>query len=297
MTEPHIQPNEATCKILRSFQKDEATGHVVYARMAKYEKHDRHAKILQQIADDELDHYHTWRGYTGVDIAPNRLATSWYTVLFFVFGYSFVLRLMENGEQGAVKAYEKLPVSIPEVVEIIKREEKHEEMLISILDEERLKYVGAIVLGLNDALVELTGSIAGFTFALQNTRLVALSAIITGVAATLSMAASNFLAQKADDNPHAFKASLYTGLAYLITVIVLITPYLIFPENAYVEALVTMLAFVILVIMAFNYYTSVAQKQPFWSRFGRMAAISLGVALISFLIGQLAKILLGVDIS
>lgn len=288
--------DEASLKLVRKFQKAEATDHVVYGRMARFEKHDAHAKVLQQIADDELEHYATWKRYTGRDIKPNRLKTTWYTILFYLLGYTFVLRLMENAEHDTAKAYRSLPTALPEVETIIAHEEKHEEALISILDEERLKYVGAIVLGLNDALVELTGSLAGFSFALANTRLIALSGIVVGVAATLSMAASNYLAEKENNNPNALKASLYTGVAYVVTVVVLIIPYLVFPDDMYVAALVTMLVFAILIIMAFNYYVSVAQKQPFWSRFGRMAGISLTVALISFVIGIAAKALLGVDV-
>ncbi len=291
-----MQLDQKTLTTIRGFQKTEATGHVVYARMARFEKHDQHTRILQEIADDEREHYETWKQYTGQDFAPNRILTTWYTLLFIVLGYTFVLRLMEKGENKAVKDYSSLPSCIPEIEAIIEQEQNHEEQLISILDEERLKYVGAIVLGLNDALVELTGSIAGFTVALASTRLIAVSGIITGVAATLSMTASNYLAEKANNNPHAFKASLYTGVAYIATVAVLIIPYLVLPDDRYIMALVIMLSFAILVIMLFNYYLSVAQNQPFWSRFGRMAAISLGVALISFLIGLLAKTILGVDV-
>ena len=40
-----------------------------------------------------------------------------------------------------------------------------------MLDEERLRYIGSVVLGLNDALIELTGALAGLTLALQNTQL------------------------------------------------------------------------------------------------------------------------------
>jgi VIT1/CCC1 family predicted Fe2+/Mn2+ transporter len=166
-----------------------------------------------------------------------------------------------------------------------------------MLDEERLQYVGAIVLGLNDALVELTGTIAGLTFALTNTRVVALAAIITGIAATLSMGASNYLAQKAEHNPHPLKAALYTGIAYLITVIVLVLPYLVLDKHLYLLAFIIMLISCIVIIFVFNFYLSVAQRQPFLSRFGHMAAISLGVATISFLIGLAAKALLGVDLS
>ena len=295
-TEKSTQLDEVTTKLLLRFQKEELTSHIVYGRMAKFEKHENHSAILQEIADDELEHYEVWKSYTGVDRSPNHILATWYTLLFFVCGYTFVLRLMEISEQGAVRAYGSLPSAVPEILEIIQREEMHEALLVSILDEERLKYVGAIVLGLNDALVELTGSIAGFTFALANTRLVALAGIITRISATLSMAASNYLAEKADQNPHALKASVYTGISYLVTVVIMVVPFLFYPDNMYAEAFVTMLIFVILIIMAFNYYVSVAQKQPFWSRFGRMAAISLGVAVIAFLIGTLAKVLLGVEV-
>jgi VIT1/CCC1 family predicted Fe2+/Mn2+ transporter len=264
--------------------------------MARFEKHESHSTVLARIAADELDHYQTWKYYTQRDVRPDYLRSTWYTLLLVLLGYTFVLRLMERGELSTCKRYARLPHALPEVATIIDNELEHEEMLIGILDEERLKYVGAIVLGLNDALVELTGTIAGLTLALTNTRLVALAGIVTGIAATLSMAASNYLAEKADGNPNALKASLYTGVAYLLTVVVLILPYLLFPNDMYVWALVTMLGAVIAVIMFFNFYISVAQNQPFWSRFGRMAAISLGVAVISFLIGLVAKAVLGVDV-
>ncbi|MDR1421515.1 MAG: VIT1/CCC1 family protein [Coriobacteriales bacterium] len=285
-----------TRTVLLRFQKAEATDHIVYRRMAKHERHDPHRDVLYRIADDEQEHYEVWKRYTGVDVAPNRLKTTWYTLLLYVLGYTFVLRLMERGEDRTAAAYALLTSAVPEIEDIIAREQEHEEMLIGMLDEERLQYVGAIVLGLNDALVELTGTIAGLTFALANTRVVALAGIITGIAATLSMAASNYLAERANNNPKALKASIYTGTAYLITVVLLVLPYLLVPEEGYLLALGIMLGVVIFVIFAFNYYISVAQRQPFLSRFGHMAAISLGVALISFVIGLAARQLLGVDI-
>jgi VIT1/CCC1 family predicted Fe2+/Mn2+ transporter len=152
------------------------------------------------------------------------------------------------------------------------------------------------VLGLNDALVELTGAIAGVTFSLANTRLVALTGIVTGIAATLSMAASNYLAETAEGADDAVKSSLYTGIAYLATVALLVLPYLLFPEDMYVAAFVVMIATVIVVIAVFNYYVSVATDVPFGRRFAQMAAVSLGVAAISFLIGIAAKGLLGIDV-
>ena len=53
---------------------------------------------------------------------------------------------------------------------------QEEKALPKMLDEERLQYAGSMVLGLNDALVELPSSLAGFAFALQNTRVIVLIA-------------------------------------------------------------------------------------------------------------------------
>jgi VIT1/CCC1 family predicted Fe2+/Mn2+ transporter len=289
--------DESTRQTLLTFQKDEATDSVVYARMARTEKHEEHRCTLERISNEEKEHYDIWKQYTGVDVSPNRFKAVWYTILMVLLGYTFVLRIMEKGENRTADTYASLPTAIPEIEMIIAHEQEHEEQLIEMLDEERLQYVGAIVLGLNDALVELTGTVAGLTFALQNTRMVALAGIITGIAATLSMGASNYLAEKADHNPNAFKAALYTGIAYLATVVVLVMPYLLLGNDDYVLAFIIMIIACVLIIFCFNYYISVAQQKPFWSRFGQMTAISLGVAVISFLIGLAAKALLGVDLA
>ncbi|MBQ1252422.1 MAG: VIT1/CCC1 transporter family protein, partial [Firmicutes bacterium] len=213
-----------------------------------------------------------------------------------IFGFTFAVKLMEKGEENAQVKYDLLAEEAPESVQIKNDEEHHEKALLEILDEERLQYVGSMVLGLNDALVELTGSLAGFTFALQNTRVIALSGLIIGISATFSMASSEFLAARSEGRTDALKSCTYTGIAYLITVVLLVLPYLLFDVTAYIPALVCMIAIVILIIAGFTYYTSVAQDQPFRPRFLEMAGISCGVAVISFVVGILAKQLLGVDI-
>jgi VIT1/CCC1 family predicted Fe2+/Mn2+ transporter len=174
-------------------------------------------------------------------------------------------------------------------------EHAHELSLIGMLDEERLQYAGSIVLGLNDALVELTGALAGLTLALQNTKLIALSGLITGIAAAMSMAASEYLATRSEDSARRpARAAIYTGIAYICTVALLILPYLLF-DNYYFDlgwALVTAL----LIIAGFNYYISVAKDEPFRPRFLEMAGLSFGVAAFSFVIGYLIRLWLGIEI-
>lgn len=278
------------------FQKAEETATATYSRIAKRLKDENNRKVMTRIASDEKEHANIWKRYTGREVKPSRLKIWWYVFLSYVLGYTFVIRLLETGEYAGAQSLEIMREEIPEVPRIIEQEEEHEKRLTDMLDEERLQYVGAMVLGLNDALVELTGTIAGLTFALGDTRTVAMAGIITGIAATLSMAASNYLAERANNNPHALKASVYTGIAYLITVVLLVLPYLLYPPQMCTAALVTMLATVVLIIAFFNYYISVAKSLPFLKRFVEMVSISLGVAVIAFGIGLLAKEFLGVDV-
>jgi VIT1/CCC1 family predicted Fe2+/Mn2+ transporter len=202
---------------------------------------------------------------------------------------------MERGEQGAQDNYAELQDTIEEAATIAEEENLHEQALIRMLDEERLRYTGSIVLGLNDALVELTGALAGLTLALQNTDLIALTGSITGIAAALSMGASEYLSTRAEETEkHPLRASIYTGGAYVVTVVLLILPYLLL-DNYYV-CLFCSLAAAVAIIGFFNYYVSVAKDEPFKERFLEMTALSFGVAFFSFMIGLAIRSFLNIDV-
>ncbi len=283
-------------QIIQKMQQNELTESVIYEEIAKFAKGDENKETLLRLAREEKAHYEIWKSYTGVEMKPNKLKVFWYKLMARILGFTFAVKLMESGEEAAQDEYALLAEEVPESTHILRQEEEHEAALLEMLDEERLQYVGSMVLGLNDALVELTGSLAGFTFAMQNTRLIALSGLIIGISATFSMASSEFLAARSEGRSDALKSCAYTGVAYLITVILLIAPYLIFGNAQYMLALVCMLGVVILIIAGFTYYTSVAQGEPFGSRFAEMAIISISVAVISFVVGVLAKKFLGVDL-
>jgi VIT1/CCC1 family predicted Fe2+/Mn2+ transporter len=89
-------------------------------------------------------------------------------------------------------------------------------------------YLGSIVLGLNDALVELTGVLAGLTLALQNSEIILINAI--------------------------------------------------------------------LVITGYTYYASREKGESFSRKFFEMLAISMGVAIISFGMGYLVRLFVGVGV-
>lgn len=281
-------------ELLCQFQKQEITGSIVYRKLAEKQKDTHNRNVLNHIADDEQKHYESYKALTGKEISPSRWNIFKYTMLSTILGPTFGIKLMERNEGDDQILYSQL-AHLPEIPAIIADEEKHERELIELLNEEKLNYMGSVVLGLNDALVELTGALAGLTFALQDSNLIALTGSITGIAAAFSMAASEYLSTKSEDTEkHAVKASVYTGIAYIFTVIALILPYLLL-HNIYVSLILT-LTVAVLIIAGFNYYYSVVKDEKFIRRFGEMAILSLSVALLSFGVGYLLRQFFGVDV-
>lgn len=282
-------------RLLWERQVDEITEHYIYAGLARWARSPENRRVLERIAADERRHADYWAAYTGHPARPNWLRVGLYLAVGRLLGFTFTIKWMERGERRSHAQYERIRELLPEAEAVIREELEHEDALIAMLDEERLRYIGSIVLGLNDALVELTGALAGLTLALQNTRLIAVSGLITGIAAALSMAASEYLSTRAEGGRREpLKAALYTGLAYILTVFVLVLPYLIF-ENYFV-CLAATLAGAVAIIGLFNYYVAVAQDVPFRSRFLEMMALSFGVAAISFGLGLLLRSLFGIEI-
>lgn len=280
---------------IREMQQDEINGLKTYRRLAKMIKDEHNSDVLLRIADEEQKHYDIWKKYTGESVKPNQFRINLFYWLSKLFGITFGIRLMEQGEEEAQEAYKEILDEIPEAAEVLREEEKHEDQLLEMLDEEALRYAGSVVLGLNDALVEMTGALAGLTFAFQNSRVIALAGLITGISASFSMAASEYLSTKSEKGEaDPFRSAIYTGIAYIFTVFVLVMPYLL-TSNFYISLGWTILN-AIIVIALFNYYISIARGYNFRRRFFEMAGISLGVALFSFVLGSLIRTWLGVDL-
>ena len=293
MTETLFEP--ALIATLLAMQRGEITEHHIYKKIAAAQKDPHNREVLTRIAQDELGHYGIWKRYTHQDVEPNTPRIWFYYLIARVFGITFAIKLMEGVEKRA-QSYDKALIDkIPEIQTILTNEETHERELIALIDEERLKYVGSVVLGLNDALVEFTGTLAGLTFAIQNTQIIAVVGLIMGVAASLSMGASEYLSQRSDGGPtDPLKASVYTGVAYIVTVALLILPFLVFTSPYY--ALMLTLLGAVMVIFLFTFYISVAKDLPFWKRFGEMLLISLGIAAISFVIGIFIRTVLNINV-
>src|SRR3990167_5359745 len=268
-------------------QKDEITEQHIYKKIAGGLPKGNNRQVLDHLAADELRHYTFWKKFSKKETKPNSLMVSYYFWISKLFGLNFGLHLLQRTEQQAQDASLELQHLDTGVEDIIAENNRHEEDLLKLINQKHLQHTGAIVLGLNDALVELTGALAGLTLAFQNTRLIALAGLITGIAASLSMAASAYLSKKEEGASNPFESSLYTGFAYIFAVTILVAPYFLL-KNSLIALLITIIS-ALLIIAVFNFYISVAKNLSFKKKFLQMALISLGVAALNFIIGILVR--------
>ena len=285
---------------LLELQRMEATEAEVYRRLAKMQPDPVNQSILNGIALEEERHEAVIAKMTGEEVKADGLRVMKQVVLAKLFGFTFSVKMMEATEQDAAAEYRELGL-----YDIAEEEEAHEQNMIDMLDEERLRYSGSVVLGMSDALIELTGALAGLTFALQSLQLVALAGLVTGIAAAFSMGASEYLSSRAEKKAEsAVKAAFFTWLSYLVTVFLLVGPYLVFQVDSpdfhglepHVQALMCTFAIGLLIVAVFNLYVSVVEEVSFRSRFLEMTGILGVVSLISYGIGIALRGMLGIDI-
>tara|TARA_B100000959_G_scaffold71411_1_gene75728 strand:+ start:4477 stop:5316 length:840 start_codon:yes stop_codon:yes gene_type:complete len=278
----------------------EATEAEVYRRLAKMQSDPVNSAILEAIALEEERHESAIAKMTGRSVRANMGKVRRQVLLSKMFGFTFAVKMMEATERDAAAEYRELGLH-----EIAEEEEAHEENMIRMLDEERLRYSGSVVLGMSDALVELTGALAGLTFALRDLRLVALAGLVTGIAAAFSMGASEYLSSRTEKKSEsAIKAAFFTWLSYLITVFLLVSPYLLLQADSpgfrglepQVLALACTFSIGLLIVAIFNFYVSVVEEVSFRVRFLEMAGILGAVSLISYGIGIVLREALGVGV-
>jgi VIT1/CCC1 family predicted Fe2+/Mn2+ transporter len=284
---------------IEKFAQDELKDFIIYSELKKMVKDIKTKNILKKLANQEFSHYKFWSKLsTKKHYSVSKIEVLFFKIMMLIFGLTFTLKLLENHEKNVIKRYKEYLNRVKgsekiELEKIIKEEEFHEANLINIIREERVIYLGASILGLNDSLVEITGVLAGLTAVLQNSFIVAISALITGIAASMSMAASSYLQAKAE-NKNPKKSAYYTGLSYIFVVLFLVSPFFIL-SNVYI-ALISSIAISILIVSFTSFYIAVLFEREYKKEFMEMFTLSLGIALITFIIGILARSFLKIEI-
>ena len=149
---------------------------------------------------------------------------------------------------------------------------------------------GAIILGMHDAIVSLTGLIAGLFFAFTDSNIIIITCIISSITAALSMGASNYLATKTQKRETALKSGFCTFIAYMTTCVFLILPFFVFTDRS--TTLISVVCMAIFIIFAFNwcYY----RGKQFYKQFFEMLSICTIVSIVAFFIGEIASQIFGI---
>ncbi len=282
------------------FARDEYKDLTIYKELVKSETSPEFKKILNSLIKHEQDHFEFWKGLSEQkEFSINPLTVWFYKFTRKVLGLTFTAKLLEKHEKEAIEHYREFLKTAQgdvkkKVKKILEHELDDEKLLIAQIEEPQVEFISSIILGLNDGLIELTGVLVGFSFAFTNHNLVALTGLITGIAASMSMASSAYMQARHEEGKDAIKAGVFTGVSYLIVVLLLIFPFFI-TANLYL-ALPIMIIIVLLIIISISYYTAILFDRKFVSQFLEMFIFSIVVATIAALIGFLFKNLTGINI-
>ncbi len=284
--------NSETMDRLLEYQKNEITEHVLYGRLAARAK-GKNAALLKKISDDELRHYHYFKKITGREISPGGFRIIFFAFISRLFGFTFTIKMMENGEVQAEHNYEGVEALFPGIRSIIRDEVKHEEALIGQIEEDVLKHMGSMVLAINNSIQEITGIVVGLTFALGDSIMIGKTALISGLAATLAMVASEYLSQKAESEDRAVprKAALYTGIVYVAVVVFLVAPFFIFADHY--TALAVAITAVVFIVSVFTFFMSVVKGLNYLKALAEVSIITGIVVALSSSLGVALKHIFG----
>jgi vacuolar iron transporter family protein len=273
---------------------------LIFQALSERETDETFRDILVQLTDMERGHVVFWRNLAKQKTYRVKPSVIWvYMVLRKLFGLTFVVRLMEMQEDIMVEEIREWLFHTnhhakKDIETVLLVEEQQELKLIKQIKEERVEFMGSIVLGLNDGLIELSGALTGFLFAFQNHTTVILAGVILGISASLSMASSSYLQARQERGKDPIKSAIYTGVAYLIVVVLLIMPYLL--TSNHIASLLGMLLIVIGIVSGLSFYTAVVFSRNLRQTFIEMLTFSVGTAFVTFLIGSAARSIFGINL-
>jgi vacuolar iron transporter family protein len=291
-------------QVARESANDEYTDYLVYKRLAESSrtKDPKLKEILTKLSRTEYGHYEFWRKYApqGTEIRPNKLTIYITLFLRFLFGYTFSIKYLEKHENTVIKKYKAVKDSIPEADqrqfdEMVRDEEEHENTFMEQMQGRYMKYISFIILGLADAIVEISGIHAGSLGIYHSTEITGLAGIVAGAAASIAMASAAYAQAKQGFQGSPSVSAFFTGVSYFINAIVLAAPY--FFTRSQETAITTSIIFAILIIGFVCYYNSVVTQSHFLRDFTELAGIMLGASAALFLFGLLIRSVFGITIS
>ncbi|MGH2638012.1 MAG: VIT1/CCC1 transporter family protein [Rhabdochlamydiaceae bacterium] len=288
--------------IAKQAARDEYTDYVVYKRLAEGSrtKDPKLKEILSHLSQTEYGHYEFWKKYS-----PNTeaRASSWtvHLTLFLrlIFGLTFAINYLEKHETVVIKRYKSLAHRVPEsdkkhFDEMVRDEEEHENTFMDQTKGRYVQYISFIVLGLADAIVEISGIHAGSLGIYSSTELTGLAGIVAGASASIAMASAAYAQAKQGFQGSPSISAVFTGVSYFVNAVILATPYFLTRNMSL--AIGSSIVLAIIIIAFISYYNSIISNGRFLRDFSELAGIMLGASAALFVFGLLIRSVLGINI-
>jgi VIT1/CCC1 family predicted Fe2+/Mn2+ transporter len=276
--------------VAKTRMSDEYSDSALYARLSKTVSPDSpFRKVLEDLSATEQRHFEFWRKYVpGEQPRLARLKLYWVLFLRRFFGLTFATRYLDRHEGNVVHEYQGLARLIPEAdgpayAAMVADEREHEKAFAMKVESSAVRYISFVVLGLADALVEISGIHAGWLGLFEKTEIAGLAGVVAGGAASLAMASAAFAQAKQGFSGSARLSAVYTGVSYFITAIILATPY--FLTSSMILALGSSLGLAVVILAITTWYSIVIQQKPFLRDFVEILAILFGTTILVFLLG------------
>src|SRR5579875_872713 len=274
------------------YYEDEYVDHTVYFKLASYEKRSERKEVLNKLAQQEKAHMEFWAKQLKGKIylrSSLKLKIYFIVLLRYLFGLTFAIKFLERNEKKVISEYKKAlnvfdGTNKQELEEIIKDEIEHESYWISQIKENSVTYIGFIVLGLADAIVEITGVHAGFLGVTTSTVVAGIAGLVVGVSASIAMAAAAYLQAKQGEIGNPRISAIYTGISYILAAAALATPY--FLTHIMWVAFLASLLVALSLLAYFNFYSAVLSEREFSRDYLVNSALVLVTAFISFFFGE-----------
>lgn len=287
-------------ELAADFCEDEYTDYVIYKKLADVEPNRRRREVLLKLADVERGHYEFWRRFAPSFRPSLKSAVYAYLLAFLrlLFGATFVIKLFERGEGKAVEKYKMALDLMPSeedkkaVEAIIRDEVEHEEFFVGQLDEAVVKYMSALVLGMADAIIEITGTHAGALGTTSSTIITGVVGLVVGSSAAISMASASYLQTKHETGKSPIAAALITGFGYVVAAALMSLPFFLM-ENI-LAAFAASVAVSVLLALAFTFQGSVYTGSDFRREFAQTIGLLLGVAALAYFMGDALSAAFGV---
>lgn len=278
---------------------DEFNDSALYKRLSTTVAEDSpFASVLKQLSATEDKHYEFWKKYAPEEKPKvDGLRLAWVLFLRRVLGLTFASRYLDRREASTVKEYQAIAGLIPvedkaAFEEMVADEQEHEKEFAQRVESNTVRYISFVVLGLADALVEISGIHAGSLGIYNKTELAGLAGVVAGAAASLAMASAAYAQAKQGFHGSARLSAIYTGVSYFVSAVLLATPY--FLTRSMVYALSTSLVLAVVMLALTTYYSAVIANQRFTKDFLKILGVLLGATVALYLFGYVVRIGTGI---